>query len=65
MNLDNIPRKRPDATAQPACAHVAVRSQRISEKDIVKKKRFEGVKRRRGCSMCDGEMTLRPTTKEP
>lgn len=24
MNLDNIPRKRPDATAQPACTHVAV-----------------------------------------
>ena len=43
-NLDNIRRKRPDATVQPACAHVTVRSQHISKKDIVKEERFEGVK---------------------
>ena len=52
-NLANIPHKRPDATAQPACAHVAVRSQRIGEKNIVEEERFEGVKQRRDGSVFD------------
>ena len=35
-NSGKSPRKRPDATAQPACAHVKVRSQHKGKKDIVK-----------------------------
>lgn len=53
-NLDNIPRECPDTSAQPACTDVAVSFQRVDEQDIVKKERFEGIKRCRGGGVYDG-----------